>query len=865
MARYREEKDAGQPVPAILGLTASPIMRSKLDGLEEIEVTLDAICRSPSLHRSQLISMVKQPKMSYVLHEPRQVVVPFYTRSVDSLIRTIQGLDILNDPYVISLRSEDTERSRALLEKVLEKENTKTMKQLRSLYRKSVEIWHELGGWAADYFLFTAISQFLQSVKKNDAWFGGWEGAEKQYLATILQSVQVRVPHGDEDPQTSDKVNILVRELLVSPKNAKGIVFVRQTATVAVLAHILSILPSTKSRFRVGSMVGTSRTSMRKRNVGDLYREDDYYHLDEFRDGNLDLLVATNVLEEGIDVPACNLVVCFDAPDNLKSFIQRRGRARAQESRLVMLADRESGRHVEWMQLEAEMKRKYEDNLRENERLANLEEGEMEEELVAPFRIPATGAQLDFDHAKSHLQHICSALSSRQYFDSRPYYLTKKTQTSRTKPLIIRATVVLPVSFPPHLRRFESPRAWYSEKNATKDAAFSAFVALHAAGLVNDHLMPIVNELQGPETRPGKFEVSEQWNPWLAIARSWVDDSIVNCGVRRLKLLDQHGEVLTEYDVALAGGGIIPDIQSFSVHWDKHNSWRVELGEQDVVARSNLKPDQSLALIGLAYGHRWPVKHEKAHVFHLESPSSQDLRPERSAAERYPLEEGTKPDESFLIRDDTNSPFFFDSWLPSMPSLDMVRNKLRSDPYEELVGKPWLALKKWPRRQDFLHLAQEDAAAPSSMKPYCTVRPASTCAVDGAASASVIRFGALVPSIMHIFEIYLVADELRRTILQDSPITNISLVVTAISASVARESTNYQRLEFLGDSILKLLTSVNVAANSKWYWWSNYPFSSFSFSFNFVKEPLCWRYLFFHHIAFMLRLCPCILTEPAPY
>ena len=80
---------------------------------------------------------------------------------------------------------------------------------------------------------------------------------------------------------------------------------------------------------------------------------------------------------------------------------------------------------------------------------------------------------------------------------------------------------------------------------------------------------------------------------------------------------------------------------------------------------------------------------------------------------------------------------------------------------------------------------------------------------------SAVRFGALVPSIMHILEIYMVAAELRRTVLRESPIEDLSLVVTAISASVARESTNYQRLEFLGDSILKLLTSVNLAASSK--------------------------------------------------
>lgn len=825
MARYHDDKDAGLPVPAILGLTASPIMRSTLKGLEAIERTLDAICRSPNLHREQLMSMVKQPQLSYIRHEPRQVNPPFYTRSVDSLIRTMHSLDILDDPYVIRLRRENTERSRALLKKALEKEDTKTMKQLKAFCRKCIELWHELGGWAADYFVFAAISQFLQSARKNDAWFGMWEGAEKQYLATILQKVEVRDTPADEAPKISHKMNVLIQELLASPEDTKGIIFVRQTATVAVLAHILSVLPSTKSRFRVGSMVGTSRNGSWKRNVGDLYREDDCHHLDEFRADKIDLLVATNVLEEGIDVPDCNLVVCFDEPDNLKSFIQKRGRARQQESRLVIIADREWGRHDEWAKLEIEMKRKCEDNLREVERLADLEN---EDAQVPPFRITKTGAQLDFNQAKSHLQHVCAAFSSRQYMESLPYYLTQETVIAQNRPPIVRATVVLPISFPPDLRRFESSQSWFSEKNATEDAAFQAFVALYEAGLVNDHLMPIVKELQGVEARPSKFEVSEQWNPWLEIARSWAESDGANdnshrmdadVSVRQLKLIGQHGKVIAEFDAALPCVDSFPDIPQFDIYWDRDNSWKIDVGEYQARKRSSLGPDQSIALLGLAYGHRWPVHHDRPHVLHLQSPASQDLRPGHAAGKQHPLGEGDIPDDSFLIRDFKNVPFFFESWLSSRPSLDKVRNRLLSELLEEnLIEQPWLTLRKWPRRQDFLHPAHEDVVASvvaRSTKPYCSARPASLCAVDPTAPMSAVRFGALVPSIMHILEIYMVAAELRRTVLRESPIEDLSLVVTAISASVARESTNYQRLEFLGDSILKLLTSVNLAASSK--------------------------------------------------
>ena len=61
--------------------------------------------------------------------------------------------------------------------------------------------------------------------------------------------------------------------------------------------------------------------------------------LRQFRTGAVNVLVSTSVVEEGIDVPSCNLVVKFDFPQTFRSYIQSKGRARKKSSQYIMLVE----------------------------------------------------------------------------------------------------------------------------------------------------------------------------------------------------------------------------------------------------------------------------------------------------------------------------------------------------------------------------------------------------------------------------------------------------------------------------------------------------------------------------------------------
>jgi ERCC4-related helicase len=60
----------------------------------------------------------------------------------------------------------------------------------------------------------------------------------------------------------------------------------------------------------------------------------------------VNVLIATNVIEEGLDVSECNLIVCMNEMLNVKAFIQMKGRARQKDSKFIFLCAEEEFEEV---------------------------------------------------------------------------------------------------------------------------------------------------------------------------------------------------------------------------------------------------------------------------------------------------------------------------------------------------------------------------------------------------------------------------------------------------------------------------------------------------------------------------------------
>ncbi|OLN92282.1 Dicer-like protein 2 [Colletotrichum chlorophyti] len=803
-AFYHREKQKGAYTPHILGLTASPTFGSKVDSITALETTLDAVCRTPTMHRDDLLACVKRPQLAYVPYELQDVYNP--PSSLRSLRAAIQTLDISEDPYVLHLKAEGTDRSRRELISVLENHNTYIQNQMTSFGRQAIHIFRELGPWAADYYIWKVVSRFEAAVKSRSVWIDTWKDDEKQYLSKILSQVDCHCPSEDSiSPKVlSNKVSVLVEQLQQDQTDIIGIVFAKERATVAVLSHLLKSHHSLRARYRIGAMMGTSQFQARKRDIWDLSRAEDLQSLHDFRSGRTNLLVATSVLEEGIDVPACNLVLCFDKPPNLKSFIQRRGRARMKDSKLLMLLDRSEAlaKSTEWEALEAEMRRQYEEQERELEHLQEIEENEGTKDIK--FIVEATGALLDLDNAKQHLDHLCRTLSPGEYIDWRPDYLIERLDASATPH--VKATVHLPSYLPADARSAKSLLLWKSEKNATKEAAFRAYVGLYNAGLINDNLLPFKPEdfTPGIDKRVAILQVNGLLNAWVKVAEDWKREDRLRA--TRILLKNSDGMARGEYEMVLPAW--VPGLESIPIYLDHETTWVLEFGEQLPIDEPEGRDDTAV-LLALPYAHRWKSA-DLPQIVRFSAINS-NLSMDQIGAKEFVPGQMSDYDLTCLIRDQSGSPYMYDSIIPNKPTPELVQ-KIFYEYEKAPEDVQYLSLKKWSHRSDFLHRPQSDPSqAQATAKRYSRVYPIPWAKVD-TIPASYAQFGVLIPSILHRIETCLVAKELSMGILKPLDISDPMLILTAISARSASEPTNYERLEFLGDSILKFSTTVNVAA-----------------------------------------------------
>ena len=164
------------------------------------------------------------------------------------------------------------------------------------------------------------IMQSLPKTSRKWLFSATMPGVVKQLIQNFMQKNAVTINADTENVGNAqiehqyvlvdaiEKLDVLMH-FLSSREGERGIIFCKTKAAVNKLAKNLAI-----NKFKVGALHGSLTQPIRDR------------IMDQFRAGNIDLLVATDLASRGLDIPEVRFVINYHFPDVPETFVHRTGR-----------------------------------------------------------------------------------------------------------------------------------------------------------------------------------------------------------------------------------------------------------------------------------------------------------------------------------------------------------------------------------------------------------------------------------------------------------------------------------------------------------------------------------------------------------
>jgi Fanconi anemia group M protein len=131
-----------------------------------------------------------------------------------------------------------------------------------------------------------------------------------------------------EHPKMQELINIIIKELKEN-SNMKMIIFTQFRETASNISKKINEIGGIKSKIFVGQA---------RKEEGGLNQKQQKKIIEEFSEGKINVLCATCIAEEGLDIPEVNVVVFYEPIPSAIRTIQRAGRtARLMKGKLIML------------------------------------------------------------------------------------------------------------------------------------------------------------------------------------------------------------------------------------------------------------------------------------------------------------------------------------------------------------------------------------------------------------------------------------------------------------------------------------------------------------------------------------------------
>ncbi|KLO19664.1 hypothetical protein SCHPADRAFT_843134, partial [Schizopora paradoxa] len=481
--------------PKIFGMTASPVWneRQPAASIQKLQSNLFARVYAVKQHSQDLQRHAPKPTEIIVHYEPPPSIYPDYP--VPSLWTELVKGGLTNG---VGLRIESIE----------------------TRYGKTFD---SLGPAAAEYYLHKVLSARLQEeirgeyednirrlkrpklshkdpISESTVEVSTGPSTDTHTSQKILRSILLAVEGRlsvDAFPSTwmAPKYCALIK-LLKQHESAsfRGILFAEQRQVAATLTWLLTKTSETKDWIKCAELMGHGDLKGGGDVIAGMGLNVQENVVKSFRTGELNLLIATSVAEEGLDFPACDLVIRFDPIRNMVAYVQSRGRARQKASTFVIMIDEkdelELARYKKLRDIEPELKKSYQQENTEEPDGGRDEDEERDDPRDLEARevhiVPSTGATLTYHSAIPLLNRLCSFIPRDSYsLPFKPHYIISTVDTG------FRARITLPTALPlpKELHEVEGPIR-HSKKEARRAVAYEVVRALHGLGVFDDHLSP---------------------------------------------------------------------------------------------------------------------------------------------------------------------------------------------------------------------------------------------------------------------------------------------------------------------------------------------------------------------------------------
>ena len=328
---YIAERYAREAInPLILGITASP--GSQSEKIAEIctNLAIEKV-QTRTENDSDVAPFVHPREIEWVKLTVPKELLDIRTAIEDVLKARIDDLNLLGiSPARIDPRASKKELlglQAQLMSSAQREANQATFKGI-SLLAEVLKLHHAVE--LAETQGTDALASYFQRLQGEALSKSGSKASRRIMLdpkfrqaMDALQTLEV------EHPKPAAVKKILLEQILARPES-RIMVFTNYRDTASSLLKFLKNEPAIKAVRFVGQSSRVDDEGLSQKKQAEI--------LQKFRDGEFNVLIATSVGEEGIDIPATDMVLFYEpVPSEIRS-IQRKGRTgRARTGRVVVL------------------------------------------------------------------------------------------------------------------------------------------------------------------------------------------------------------------------------------------------------------------------------------------------------------------------------------------------------------------------------------------------------------------------------------------------------------------------------------------------------------------------------------------------